>query len=244
MSIKRLVTGVACAAMLLGMMSTQADARRGHRRSSTWVPNGAWKAIEKYAQTKFHPQAKLFKTDTTKADSMHLRGTNGGRAWIVGAKAPQQRPIHGFMPYLPRQTYFLATRTKGHRWTVTPLAGMGGYKSTVDAKADNARVHVGVGLFTPKSVGHGVEVQNSSGMVNVRTGTELARKGRSVQSQTVYVKGATQQQRPGYISLGTQANLTAMVRPPAGSWCGTPVPKDIPVNFSQVFFATGAQAQR
>ena len=222
------------AAFLLGIMTSGAEARKGNRGSS-WVPNKAWRAVKKYATQKYDPRAKLFKTSVTKSQSCGLRGDKG-KAWIVGAALPRRTqppgvpPRQGFMPYKPANSYFLVTKGSGNQYKVTPLAGMGGYMSKVDAKADNARVGVGVGLFGVGQVGHGIEVSNAR-RLSVTKGTALAQKRRG-NKHTVFVKGDTGGQQ---WANDAKANLKASIRPEG--WCATPINKNIPVHFSQVMFA-------
>ncbi len=221
------------AAFFFGMLTSTAEARRGGR--SGWVPNKAWRSVKKYARQKYDPRAKLFKTKVTKSQSRGLRGVKG-KAWIVGAALPKRTqppgmpPRFGFRPYKPVNTYFLVTRGANNRYEVTPLDGMGGYMSKVDAKADNARVGVGVGLYTPGQVGHGIEVSNAR-RLSVSKGTALAQKRRG-NKHTVFVKGDTGGQQ---WATNAKANLKASIRP--DGWCATPINKDIPVHFSQVMFA-------
>ncbi len=234
----RIGIAVVGAAFVLSVMAPTAEARKG-RRGSTWVPNKAWKAVKKYARQKYDPRAKLFKTSTTKSQSRGLKGQKG-RAWIVGAKAPPRAPgvpRQGFRPYKPANTYFLVTKGGNNKYQVTPLAGMGGYMSKVDAKADQPRVGVGVGLFGTGQVGHGIEVANAR-RVSVTKGTALAQKRRGTK-HTVFVKGDTGGQQ---WAIDAKANLKASIRP--GGWCATPINKNIPVHFSQVMFAQPMMANR
>jgi len=232
-TITRIGITIVGVAFVLSIMAPTAEARRA-KRPSSWVPNKAWKAVKKYAQKRYDPRAKLFKTTVTKSQSRGLRGSNG-KAWIVGAALPKRTqppgvPRQGFMPYKPANTYFLVTRGSGNQYSVTPLAGMGGYMSKVDAKADNARVGVGVGLYSPGQVGHGIEVSNAR-KVSVTKGQALAQKRRGTK-HTVFVKGDTGGQQ---WAIDAKANLKASIRP--DGWCATPINKDIPVHFSQVMFA-------
>ena len=222
------------AAFLLGLMTSGAEARK--RRGSTWVPNKAWNAVKKYARQKYDPRAKLFKTRTTKSQSRGLKGSNG-KAWIVGAALPKRTlppgvPGIGFRPYKPANTFFLVTRDSNRKYQVTPLGGMGGYISKVNAKADQPRVGVGVGLFGTGQVGHGVEVSNSL-RLQVTRGTTLATKRNSSTRQTVFIKGDTGGQQ---WANNADANIRATAAI-GGRYGGVPIPKDIPVKFSQVMFA-------
>jgi hypothetical protein len=238
-TLKKLGAVVVGAAFVLSALATDAEARRGRRnRGPTWVPNKAWRAVKTYARAHYDPQAKLFKTDATKAQSLGLKGAVSD-AWIVGASCARQpnRPIHGFMPYKPQQTYYLVTKGQDRRWQVTQLAGMGSYLSKVDAASDNPSVGVRVGLGIPSKVGHGVEVKNTR-YLTVSKGTALAKKANGPTTHTVYVKGATPSSP---YALGVEATLRAAVPPPPGDRCGTAIPRSIPVHFTQVMFARGAR---
>jgi hypothetical protein len=237
MRIKQLTMVVVAATFAMGLLSTHAEARG--RRGSTWVPQGAWKAVKRFAKQKYNTQAKLFKTTDTKAVSLGLKGAHS-TAWVVGAKAPQrQQPNQGFMPYQPRQAFFLVTKGENRRWEVTPLAGMGGrYLTKVDGRTGDARVGVGVGLFNAGQVGHGVEVSNAT-RVTVTKGKQLAAKRNDALTQTVFLKGAT---NAGFWANSAKGTLRASVI--GGGWCGTPIPKNIPVDFNQVLFARPLVAGR
>lgn len=220
------------AALLLGaLVVSQARAERG----AGWVPYRAWKAVEKAAQAQFDPNAKLFKTTATKADSAGLQGAHG-EAWIVGAQrgTSASPPVPGFMPYLPQQTFFLVTKTDTGRWRATQLGGMGSYLSKVDAYGENPAVHVPVGLGNPATVCHGVQVDNAARLI-VTQGTPLASKSNSAKTQTVFLKGDAGGQP--YANEAT-AKITAYT--PSVGWCGTGAIREIPVTLSQVFFASGA----
>lgn len=220
--------------LLLACISVDAEARRGRKRSKGWVPQGAWNAVKKVARTQHDPSARVFKTRVTVQQSRGLKGTHS-KAYIVGSKIKRQQrpPRFGFMPYKPQQSFYLVTKGSNRKWSVTPLAGMGGrYLSQVDARSSEPRVGVGVALGNPGKVGHGVEVKNAR-RLSVTKGTALAAK-RSRGKHTVYVKGDTNGQQ---WANDAKANLRASVT--AGGWCGTPFPVNIPVSFNQVMFAAG-----
>jgi len=228
-------------AFLFSILATDAAARR-RGRGSSWVPNKAWKAVKKYAQKRYDPRAKLFKTKLTKSQSRGLKGPKG-KAWIVGAAMPKRTgppgapPRFGFRPYKPVNTYYLVTKGAKNRYEVTPLDGMGGYMSKVDARKDNPRVGVGVGFSTPGQAGHGVEVSNAT-RVKVTKGKALASKRRGLK-HTVFLKGDTGGQR---WAIDAKANIKATC--PSAGMCQPPKTKDIPVNFSQVMFARPMVAGR
>jgi hypothetical protein len=225
---KRVLMVAVAVTFMVGVLSSQADARRN--RGPSWVPKRAWKAVERVAKQQFNTQAKLFKTVDTKSQSLGLKGTHG-KAWIVGAKAPTTgQPDYHFRPYSPKQAFFLVTKGSNRRYQVTKLAGMGSYLSKVNAATDNPRVGCGVALGRPDKVGHGVEVSNAS-RVSVTKGTQLAAKRNGPRTNTVYVKG----QANDRYGMDVTATLRASV--PGSGWCGTPIPKNIPVSFSQVYFA-------
>ncbi len=233
------VAALGAAFLFCTLLATDAEARRS--KGSSWVPNKAWKAVKKYAKKRYDPGAKLFKTRTTKSQSRGLRGERG-KAWIVGAAMPKRTqppgvPRFGFRPYKPVNTYFLVTKGSKNRYEVTPLGGMGGYMSKVDARADNPRVGVGVGLYSPGQVGHGVEVSNARS-VKVTKGKALAQKRRGGR-HTVFLKGDTGGQR---WASNAKANIKATC--PSGGMCQPPKTKNIPVNFSQVYFARPMVAGR
>jgi hypothetical protein len=230
-ALAKMIPAAVAAAMVLGALAPQAEARRG--RGPTWVPGRAWKAVQRYAKKRYDPRAKLFKTHATRAHSLGLKGAVS-KAWIVGARAPQRPrpPAPGFMPYKPRQTYYLVTKGKNRRWQVTPLAGMGSYLTRVDAGGQNPRVGVGVALQSPGQVGHGVEVKNTLGL-KVTRGTALARKRNGGSTHTVYLKGDTGGQK---VATNARGTLRAYVGR-GGRFGGVPLPREIDVNFSQVFFA-------
>jgi hypothetical protein len=236
--LKRVSMIAVAASFLVSVVASQADARgRGH--GSSWVPKRAWKAVKRTAKLQLNSQAKLFKTTETRAHSLGLKGTIS-KAWIVGAKVP---PTQGqldptFMPYSPRQAYFLVTKGENRRWQVTKLAGMGGrYLSKVDASSDNLRVGVGVAMGNPGKVGHGVEV-SKAGRLSVTKGTQLAAKRNGSRTNTVYLKG----QAMDHWGLSAKASLRAVLA--GSSPSGSSIIKQIPVNFDQVMFAQPLTASR
>jgi hypothetical protein len=232
---KRLATLAVGFSFVASVFSVTAEARSS---DPTWVPKRAWQAVQRYASQKYDPAARLFKTTETKAQSLGLKGAHSN-AYVVGARTPERPQPHlGIMPYKPSQTFYLVTKNDSRRWEVTPLAGMGGYMTKVDAKADNPRVGVGVGLHTPGQVGHGVEVSNAL-RVDVTKGTALAAKRNRSLTHTVFVKGATEGS-----PYATNASATLRATVPSGGHFGVPYPKQIPVNFSQVFFAQPMAANR
>jgi hypothetical protein len=206
------------------LSTASAEAKRG----PTWVPYRAWKAVERAAKAQFAPNVKLFKTDATKAHSLGLKGAHSS-AWIVGAQVPI-RPMPGIMPCMPRQTYFLVTKNKKGHWETTQLDGMGSYLSRVDALRENASVHVSVDMCLPGNACHGVEVANAT-RLQVTRGTALAFKNNSPTTQTVFLKG-DRSTMPLW-SPRAQANIRATV-PPEG-FCGTTMPRNIPVTFTQAY---------
>ncbi len=213
----------------LGLLATPAAASG---RGPGWVPKNAWRAVQKYARTNYDAQAKLFKTSLTKSQSLGLLGAHSG-AWIVGAKATPSSTSPGFAPFQPKTAYFLVTKDGAHRWGVTPLAGMSGYLSKTDARAQDVGLSIPVGQFGPGNVGHGVEVSNVLGL-QVTQGTALAAKRNGNTTHTVYVRGSTGGGGP--FSNQATAKIKASVACQPGSRMGVPVQKDIPVRFSQVFF--------
>lgn len=234
--LKRVSMIAVAASFLVSVVASQADARgRGHGPS--WVPKRAWKAVKRTAKLQLNSQAKLFKTTETRAHSLGLKGTIS-KAWIVGAKVPPTQGQPTFMPYLPKQAYYLVTKGQNRRWQVTKLAGMGGsYLSKVDASSDNLRVGVGVAMGNPGKVGHGVEVSNAS-RLSVTKGTQLAAKRNASRTNTVYLKGRAMD----HWGLSAKANLQAVLA--GSSPSGSSIIKQIPVDFGQVMFSQPLTASR
>jgi len=217
--------------LVWSVTATAAAGGKKHR-GPDWVPYRAWKAVEKVAHKGFNPEARLFKTKLTKQDSRGLAGKYS-QAFIVGARRPDdvQKPDLHFMPFRPKQVFYLVTKNSRKHWKVTPLATI--WRNKVDAASKHARAGFGVGFNNPADVCGAVEIQNAA-QVKVTQGTQLAHKAMGENKHLVFMQG--KKPAPNKMYWG-EVHGTINAKVPR-KMCGMVIHQDkkIPVTFGQIYY--------